>query len=96
MFNTKNLSPGNLAFFTALCLSVPIGIAFYIISVRWIDAVVALVVVLIFSYFLIRYVLNEFIYRKIKVIYKYIYQTKATKREETYYKYIYQSKPLKM
>lgn len=94
MFNTKNLSPGNLAFFTALCLSVPVGIAFYIISISWIEAVIALAAVFIFSYFLIRYVLNEFIYRKIKVIYKYIYQTKATKREETYYKYILPAKTI--
>jgi two-component system phosphate regulon sensor histidine kinase PhoR len=88
MFNTKNLSTGNLAFFTALCLSVPVSIGFFIISDNWIDALVALAVVFVFSFFLIRYVLNEFIYRKIKVIYKYIYQTKATRREETYYKYI--------
>jgi len=88
MFNTKNLSPGNLAFFTALCVSVPVSIGFFIISDNWIDALVALAVVFVFSFFLIRYVLNEFIYRKIKVIYKYIYQTKATRREETYYKYI--------
>src|SRR5690606_4946441 len=32
--------------------------------------------------------IEKFIYRKIKLIYKLIYQTKATKREETYYKYI--------
>jgi two-component system phosphate regulon sensor histidine kinase PhoR len=37
---------------------------------------------------MIRFVLESFIYRKIKLIYKYIYQTKASKREETYYKYI--------
>lgn len=94
MFSTKNLSPGNLAFFTALCLSFPVGIAFYVISVSWVDAVIALAIVFTFSYFLIRYVVNEFIYRKIKVIYKYIYQTKATKREETYYKYILPAKTI--
>lgn len=32
--------------------------------------------------------MERFIFRKIKLIYKFIYQTKATKREETYYKYI--------
>ena len=40
------------------------------------------------SYLLVRTVLDSFIYRKIKLIYKVIYQTKATKKEETYYKYI--------
>ncbi len=38
--------------------------------------------------------MNEFIYRKIKVIYKYIYQTKANKKEEVYYKYILPAKSI--
>jgi two-component system phosphate regulon sensor histidine kinase PhoR len=38
--------------------------------------------------------LNEFIYRKIKVIYKYIYQTKASKKEEVYYKYVLPTKSI--
>jgi len=46
------------------------------------------------SYLLIRFVLESFIYRKIKLIYKFIYQTKATKREETYYKYILPQKSI--
>src|SRR4030095_6198496 len=92
MFKTKNLSPDNLSFFTALCLAVPVSIAFYIISFNWIESVIALAVVFTLSFFLIRFVLNEFIYRKIKVIYKYIYQTKASRKEEMYYKYILPTK----
>jgi two-component system phosphate regulon sensor histidine kinase PhoR len=94
MFKTKNLSPDKLSFFTALCLSIPISIAFYIISFKWTDSLVALVLVFTLSFFLIRYVFNEFIYRKIKVIYKYIYQTKASKREEIYYKYVLPAKSI--
>ncbi|MGN6214766.1 sensor histidine kinase [Parafilimonas sp.] len=94
MFNTKNISPDNLSFFTAVCLSVPVGVAFYIISLKWIDALIALVIIFILSFFLIRFVLNKFIYRKIKVIYKYIYQTKANKREEIYQKYILPKKSI--
>ena len=37
---------------------------------------------------MILFTLQTFIYRKIKLIYKLIYQTKATKREEFYYKNI--------
>ncbi len=94
MFKTKNLSPGNLSVFTALCIAVPVGIGFYFISFQWLDALIAFAVILLFSFLLIRFVLNEFIYRKIKVIYKYIYQTKATKREEVYYKYILPAKSI--
>src|SRR4051812_18359262 len=94
MFKGKNLSPGNLSFFTALCIACPVGIAFYFISFKWLDALIAFAVILLFSFVLIRFVLNEFIYRKIKVIYKYIYQTKASKREEVYYKYILPAKSI--
>jgi len=94
MFKTKNLSPDNLSLFTALCLSIPVSVAFYIISLRWLDSVIVLVLVFGLSFFLIRYVLNEFIYRKIKMIYKYIYQTKASQREEMYYKYILPKKSI--
>ncbi|MEP6465459.1 MAG: ATP-binding protein [Parafilimonas sp.] len=94
MFKTKNLSPDKLSFFTALCLSIPISAAFYFISLRWTDSLIALALVFMLSFFLIRYVFNEFIYRNIKVIYKYIYQTKANKREEVYYKYVLPAKSI--
>ena len=38
--------------------------------------------------------MERFIFRKIKLIYKFIYQTKASKREETYYKYILPKKSI--
>ncbi len=88
MFKTKNLSPQQLSAFTALSLSVPIALGIWILRPDWLIALVSLVVTFIGSYLLIRFVLESFIYRKIKLIYKFIYQTKATKREETYYKYI--------
>ncbi|HOZ69139.1 MAG TPA: ATP-binding protein, partial [Chitinophagaceae bacterium] len=46
------------------------------------------------GYFLIYFMLERFIYRKIKLIYKFIYKTKATKREETYYKYVLPKKSI--
>ncbi len=88
MFSTKNLSPHQLSAFTALILSLPISIGIYFIRPDWIIAIIAFVITFLGSYLLIRFVLESFIYRKIKLIYKYIYQTKASKREETYYKYI--------
>lgn len=88
MFKTKNLSPQQLSAFTALVLSVPIALGSWLLRPDWVIALVSLVVTFIGSYLLIRFVLESFIYRKIKLIYKFIYQTKATKREETYYKYI--------
>ncbi|MEN9686410.1 MAG: hypothetical protein RLZZ28_2196 [Bacteroidota bacterium] len=88
MLTTKNLSPQQLSAFTALILSIPISIGIWIIRPDWLIALVSFCTTFVGSYLLIRFVLESFIYRKIKLIYKFIYQTKASKREETYYKYI--------
>ncbi len=88
MFKTKNLSPQQLSAFTALSLSVPISLGIWVLRPDWVIALISFAVTFLGSWLLIRFVLESFIYRKIKLIYKFIYQTKATKREETYYKYI--------
>lgn len=88
MFKTKNLSPKQLSALTALLLSVPIGFGFYIIGNNILFGMATATIIFVSSYFLIDFVLESFIYWKIKLIYKFIYQTKASKREETYYKYI--------
>jgi two-component system phosphate regulon sensor histidine kinase PhoR len=88
MFSIKNISPRQLSFFTALGLAVPVSLLVLAIEKRWQPALVSLTIILLGGYLLIKLVLEKFIYRKIKLIYKFIYQTKATKREETYYKYI--------
>lgn len=94
MVTTKNTSPKQLAFFTSLALSVPIALGIYIIKPVW--WVVLLVFILVFSgsYGLFLYTLQNFIYRKIKLIYKLIYNTKATKREEFYYSNILPQKSI--
>lgn len=88
MFNTKNLSPRQLSVFTATALSVPIGLALLFILNNWWAAVIAFVVIGLGSYLLIYFTLERFIYRKIKLIYKLIYQTKASKKIEFYNKFI--------
>src|SRR5574343_1052686 len=88
MLNTKNLSPKQLSAFTAVILSVPIALGIWIIRPDITIALISLIVTFLGSYFLIGFVLESFIYRKIKLIYKFIYKTKASKNEETYYKYI--------
>src|SRR5688572_12864264 len=94
MFSIKNISPRQLSAFTALILSVPIGLLLWFAEKNWVLALVYFVLLFFCSYFLISFVLERFIYRKIKLIYKFIYQTKATKREETYYKYILPKKSI--
>lgn len=64
-----------------------------LVPVWWI-ALAALVIVFAGSYALILFTVQKFIYRKIKLIYKLIYQTKATKREEFYYSNILPQKSI--
>lgn len=83
-----------MAFFTALALATPISGLVFVIERRWQPVAISFVVVLAGGYLLISFVFERFIYRKIKLIYKFIYQTKASKREETYYKYILPQKSI--
>jgi two-component system, OmpR family, phosphate regulon sensor histidine kinase PhoR len=94
MFDAKNLSPQKLAALTALILSIPISAGIYLLEGNWLIGLAALVIIFLGSYALILYIIQIFIYRKIKLIYKFINQTKATKREETYYKYILPQKSI--
>jgi two-component system phosphate regulon sensor histidine kinase PhoR len=94
MFSIKNISPRQLSFFTALGLAVPVGLLVFFIEKKWETSAISFFIILGGGYLLIKFVLERFIYRKIKLIYKFIYQTKATKKEETYYKYILPQKSI--
>jgi two-component system, OmpR family, phosphate regulon sensor histidine kinase PhoR len=85
MLSTRNLSPQQLSALTAAILSLPISVGLFIFRPIWYIFPVSLTIIFIGSYALILFTLQKFIYRKIKLIYKLIYQTKATKREEFYY-----------
>jgi len=88
MASIKNLSPRQLSSFTALVLAIPIAVGIYALTGDWERGLVSLAVVFIGSFALIQFTLEKFIYRKIKLIYKLIHQTKATRKEEVYFKYI--------
>ncbi len=94
MFSIKTISPRQLSLLTALSLALPICLLVFFIEKRWEPVLTSFIVILVGGYLLISFVLERFIYRKIKLIYKFIYQTKATKREETYYKYILPKKSI--
>lgn len=85
MFSKKSFSPQQLSAFTALIIAIPIAIGIYVFKPVWWIALSSLAVIFSGSYGLILFTLQTFIYRKIKLIYKLISQTKATKREEFYY-----------
>ncbi|CAN5809856.1 ATP-binding protein [soil metagenome] len=94
MITTKNLSPQQLSLIPALSLTIAVGIGAYILRPEWEVVLTSSIIFFIGSYTLVLYTLQRFIYRKIKLIYKFIYQTKANKREETYYRYILPQKSI--
>ena len=90
----KNLSPRQVAAVNAIVISVLVGLSNYIFLKNWWIALITFTVLFIIAYSLINFLLQEFIYQRIKLIYKFIYQTKASKKEEMYYKYILPKKSI--
>lgn len=94
MLNNKNTRPGTLAAYNALVLGLIIAIGSFLWHAQWAASVVIFILVFLITYGLFKYSLQKFIYRKIKLIYKIIYQTKATRREEFFNKHILPQKSM--
>lgn len=94
MLSTKNLSPQQVAAFTALPISLLAGLTVFFTDLSWKVALGTLLALYCIAYLLIFFVIQRFIYRKIKLIYKLIYQTKATKRQDFYNKHILPQKSI--
>ena len=86
MLPQKNFSPLQLAALNSIVLSFLLGFIVFLVNPVWWIALVCSAVFFVFCFALINYTLQQFVYRKIKLIYKFIYQTKASKREEFYNK----------
>lgn len=92
--DTKNLSPKQLSFITAGIIAIVNTILGLVLRLNFQLLLVIFSTTFIITYFLYYYTLQYFIYRKIKLIYKFIYQTKATKREEYFYNNILPQKSI--
>ncbi|PSK92706.1 sensor histidine kinase [Taibaiella chishuiensis] len=94
VIQSKNTSPARLSIFTASVLAAISLVFVLFLRQPWYIDVAAFAVTFISAYFIFFYTLQHFIYRKIKLIYKFIYQTKATKREEFFYQNILPQKSI--
>lgn len=94
MFKTKNISPQFLAFFAALFIAIFFSICIYLISSSFISSIITFVISTLSIFVFLRYIFDWFIFRRIKLIYKLIYSTKATKKAESYNKYILPQKTI--
>ena len=88
MFKDKNLSPKQLALLTALLMSSLIALSVFVLIANWKLLLAYFIACFIVIYLLVNQILELFIYRKIKLIYKLISHTKASKREEAFQKYL--------
>ncbi len=88
MFKERNLSPKQLALLTALLMSSLIALSVFVLIANWKLLLAYFIACFIVIYLLVNQILEFFIYRKIKLIYKLISHTKASKREEAYQKYL--------
>lgn len=88
MFKDKNLSPKQLALLTALLMSSLIALSLFVLIANWKLLLAYFIACFIVIYLLVNQILEFFIYRKIKLIYKLISHTKASKREEAFQKYL--------
>jgi two-component system phosphate regulon sensor histidine kinase PhoR len=94
MVNTQNLNPKQLSALAAFVISILVATALYLLIFNWKYSLIALLLVFALSYFIIQLAIETFIDRKIKLIYKFIHQTKATRKEEVYFKYILPKKSI--
>lgn len=94
MFSLRNSTPRQIALLTAFLLAIPETLILWLAEKKIGLAFICFLSVFLLSYLLISFMLNRFVYRQIKLIYKFIYKTKATKREETYYKYLIPKKTI--
>lgn len=93
--DSKNLTPRLLSSITAFTMAVVNALlSLLLINTEWYIPLVVFVVTFGITYWLYHYTLQRFIYRKIKLIYKFIYQTKATKKEEFFYNNILPQKSI--
>lgn len=94
LLDTKNATPRLLSTITAAIISSVNALLSLFLSLNWYVPLAVFLITFIIIYWIYNYTLQHFIYRKIKLIYKFIYQTKATKKEEFFYNNILPRKSL--
>ncbi|MCB0698162.1 MAG: HAMP domain-containing histidine kinase, partial [Chitinophagaceae bacterium] len=92
--DTKNASPRLLSTITATIIACVNALMSLFLISEWYIPLIVFGTTFVIIYWIYNYTLQHFIYRKIKLIYKFIYQTKATKKEEFFYNNILPQKSL--
>ena len=91
---SKNTSPRILALATALVVALIVGLVSLIFEPKPSTSGIIFLATFVVTFSIYYFTVEHFVYRKIKLIYKFIYQTKATKREEFFYNNILPQKSI--
>lgn len=88
MLSSKNISARQTALICALIMAVLFTVVLFFYTRSAEIAGISFLSSVMIGYGVTSWFFQQFVYRKIKLIYKLINQTKASKKEELYYKYI--------
>lgn len=88
MFESKNYSPTNIALFIALATSTISSLIVLVIEKNLTAFSISFILVFTGCFIISRFFIETFVHKRIKLIYKFIHQTKASKREEFFQKNI--------
>jgi two-component system, OmpR family, phosphate regulon sensor histidine kinase PhoR len=86
MLSKQNLHPRTIALVVALATALPSFLLSWMLLLPVQKAALTAGIVFVIAYLLTHYLVQEYVYKKIRLLYKFISQTKASKREEFYYK----------
>lgn len=84
MLLQKNITPLGISLWSSAFISLLAALAVWLVSSKWLFAGVTFLILFSISSYITYTLINQFVYRKVKLIYKFISQTKATPREEFY------------
>lgn len=87
-------SPGSIAFFVSITAAILSSVGVAVFSQEIFPTIINFCVVLVVCYFIFNFILNRFIYDKIKTIYRNIYQFKTNQKDDLLDKYKNESDPL--
>ncbi len=87
-------SPGSIAFFVSITAAILSSVGVAVFSQEIVPTIINFCVVLVVCYFIFNFILNRFIYDKIKTIYRNIYQFKTNQKDDLLDKYKNESDPL--
>lgn len=95
MFESGNTSPVSIATISALLTGLSATLLTLVIGISWELSVIYGCALLLLVFFVVRFLVEKFIHKKIKLIYKFIHQTKVSKREEYFLKNVLPQQSIK-